>query len=434
MKTRKNKARSEKTLNDKSWETIFQELHILDKLADNETVQISSEEINKHREARLMTKIDHRSQLPKIFADNNLAILPVTRGTYEIGRFDIFCNFEEHDAETIPIDFPSYVESLDHKNIFSEAIAINCAFVSKMLSKFIGEELEDLLPTVCGRMSSSSFDFNINAGRDKVLIKVNNSQIEIDGGFEDAQSLNLIEAKNYISDDFVIRQLYYPYRLWRDKISKPIRPIFLTYSNGIFHLREYEFTDRDFYNSISLVKHIKYVFREEEEINTETIQNIIDTIKIEEEPAVPFPQADNFERIINLCELMRDKGLLSKEDITLNYDFTQRQTDYYLNAAKYLGIVSGLPRKRESEFTLSNTGEYIMGLPIIERQIEFVKLILSHKVFKNTLELYFETGSNPSTEVVVEFMRSVLPSIKDSTLERRAQTVLSWINWILSLI
>lgn len=433
MKTRKNKSEAKKTLNDISWETIFKELHILDRLADNETVRISSEEINKHREARLMTKIDHRSQLPRIFADNNLAILPVTRGTYEIGRFEIFSNLEEHDAETIPIDFPSYVKSLDHKNICSESLAINCAFVSKMLSKFIGDEFENLLPTVCGRMSSSSFDFNINAGQDKVLIKVNNSQLEIDGGFEDDRSLILIEAKNYISDDFVIRQLYYPYRLWSDKIIKPIRPIFLTYSNGIFHLREYEFTDQNLYNSISLVKHTKYVFREEEEINTETIQNIIDTIKVVKEPGVPFPQADNFNKIINLCELMMEKGLLTKEDITLSYDFTPRQTDYYLNAAKYLGLVRDLTRKRGSGFTLSNTGENILGLPIIERQIGFVKLILSHQVFKKTLELYFETGSNPSTEEVVEFMRSVF-SAKDSTLERRAQTVLSWINWILSLI
>ena len=42
-------------------------------------------------------------------------------------------------------------------------------------------------------------------------IKVNNSQIEIDGGYEGAESLTIIEAKNNIADDFIVRQLYYPY-------------------------------------------------------------------------------------------------------------------------------------------------------------------------------------------------------------------------------
>ena len=79
---------------------------------------------------------------------------------------------------------------------------------------------------------------------------------------------------NYISDDFLIRQLYYPYRLWKEKVNKQIRPIFLTYSNGIFHIREYEFTDAKFYNSIRLIKHKKYAIQEGS-INIEAIQNII---------------------------------------------------------------------------------------------------------------------------------------------------------------
>ena len=91
-----------------------------------------------------------------------------------------------------------------------------------------------------------------------------NSQIEIDGGYEGDSSLNLIEAKNYISDDFLIRQLYYPYRLWSNKIGKRVRPIFLTYSNGIFHLREYEFVTPELYNSIRLIQHKNMQFKKEE--------------------------------------------------------------------------------------------------------------------------------------------------------------------------
>ena len=176
-----------KSKNDIAWEKIFEKYCILDKLANNERISISSTEINQFREARLMTKFDHRSQLPKLFIDHNLSILPTSRGTYEIGKFKTFCDFNKDDIEITPIDFPTFLESIDYKDITSESIAINCAFVSKILHDFTGEE--NLLPTVSGRMSSSVFDFTINSGQNILKINVDNSQIEIDGGYEGDSSL-----------------------------------------------------------------------------------------------------------------------------------------------------------------------------------------------------------------------------------------------------
>lgn len=422
-----------KSKNDIAWEKLFEKYHILDKLANNERVSISSTEINQFREARLMTKFDHRSQLPKIFIEHKLSILPTSRGTYEIGPFETFCDFNKEDVEITSIDFPTFLESIDYKDITSEAIAINCAFVSKILHDFTGEE--NLLPTVCGRMSSSFFDFTINSGKHYIKINVENSQIEIDGGYEGDNSLNLIEAKNYISDDFLIRQLYYPYRLWSNKITKRVRPIFLTYSNGIFHLREYEFTTPELYNSIHLIQHKKYAVQEGS-INIENIQNILNNIQIAKEPELPFPQADNFERVINLCELLKQKGFISKDNITLNYDFDYRQTDYYSNAAKYLGLIEIIHKNQHVGCTLTSEGYRIFNLPIIERQLEFVKLILSHLAFHNTLKLYFDKGNVPTKDEVIAIMKNAKLYNIDSekTYKRRASTIISWINWVLGLI
>ncbi len=422
-----------KSKNDIAWEKIFEKYHILDRLANNERVSISSIDINQFREARLMTKFDHRSQLPKLFVDHKLSILPTSRGTYEIGTFETFYDFNKEDIEITTIDFPTFLESIDYKDITSESIAINCAFVSKILHDFTGEE--NLLPTVCGRMSSSLFDFTINSGKNSFKINVENSQIEIDGGYEGDNSLNLIEAKNYISDDFLIRQLYYPYRLWSNKITKRVRPIFLTYSNGIFHLREYEFTTPNLYNSIRLLQHKKYAVQEGT-INIENIQNILNDIQIVIEPELPFPQADSFERVINLCELLKQRGFISKDDITQNYDFDHRQTDYYSNAAKYLGLIETIRENQQIGCTLTQDGFRIFNLPIVERQLEFVKLILSHTVFQNTLKLYFDKGNVPTKDEVVEIMKNAkLYNIdSDQTYKRRASTIISWINWILGLI
>lgn len=419
--------------NDVAWNKLFDKYDILERINNENIYNITSDCINQFREARLMTKFDHRSQLPRIFAENNLSILPISRGSYTIGHFETFCEFNKDDVEVTSIDFPTFLESIDYNDITSEATAINCAFVSKILHDFTGEE--NLLPTVSGRMRSSLFDFKINSGQMPFTIKVDNSQVEIDGGYEGDNSLNLIEAKNYISDDFLIRQLYYPYRLWSSKITKRVRPIFLTYSNGLFNLREYEFIEPEIYNSIRLVKHKKYAVQEGT-INLETIQDILANVVTVKEPKIPFPQADSFERVINLCELLKQRYFLSKNDITQNYDFDSRQTDYYSNAAKYLGLTKQSFENSQIGCTLTNNGKNIFDMSLINRQLEFMKLILSHRAFKDSLELYLHKGEAPSKSEIVGIMKkSELYKIdSDETYRRRASTVISWINWILGLI
>jgi len=424
-----------KSKNDLAWEKIFDKYKILDKVLKIGHAEISATIINEFREARLMTKIDHKSQLPKLFVDNNLSILPISRGGYVIGTFETFFDFNSDDIEISTIEFPSFLESLDYKDITSEATAINCAFVSKILHDFTKEE--NLFPTVSGRMSSSSFEFDINTANGLFRINVGNSQIEIDGGYEGDNSLILIEAKNYISDDFLVRQLYYPFKLWNAKINKKVRPVFLTYTNGVFHLREYEFVTINHYNSLVLVKHKKYTIQEGV-FNLEILSEIIDRVQIVKETKIPFPQADSFERVINLCELLNQKEFLSKEEITQNYDFDSRQTDYYSNAGKYLGLIEigKDPITLQTGCFLTSKGKQVFNLNLDERQKEFVKLIISHSVFKSTLKLTLEAGELPNKETIVEVMkRSKLYNINsESTYFRRASTVIGWINWILSQV
>jgi hypothetical protein len=419
--------------NDLAWQKIFDKYKIVETIVRKGHLVINSTEINEFREARLMTKFDHKSQLPKLFIDNNLSILPTSRGGYIIANIDTFHDFTEEETEITKIDFPNFLESLDYRDITSESTAINCAFVSGILQDFTGEDT--LYPTVSGRMSSSYFNFAINSANGLFKISVGNSQVEIDGGFEGTNSLNLIEAKNYISNDFLVRQLFYPYKLWISKIEKKVRPIFLTYTNGIFHLREYTFEDSNYYNSLKLVHQKKYAVQEGA-INVETIQEILKNVKSTKEPQVPFPQADSFERVINLCELLKQKGVLTKEDITLNYDFDSRQTDYYTNAGKYLGLVNHKNEGGQVVCFLTEKGLKVFKLSIIDRQSEFVKIILSHLAFKKTLESYLTNGTIPTKDEIVKIMkRSNLYNVNsETTFYRRASTITGWINWIMNLI
>ncbi|WP_395074535.1 type II restriction enzyme [Flavobacterium sp.] len=419
--------------NDIAWEQIFYAHKILGKVTANGHAFIDAKDINKFREARLMTKFDHRSQLPHLFADNNLSILPVSRGGYVIGDFNTFHNFEDSTTGIIKVSAPTFLESLDFSTITSEATAINCAFVSRILNDFTGEE--DLYPTINGRMSSSIFNFDISAKLGLFKVNVSNSQVEIDGGFEGSNSLNIIEAKNYISDDFLIRQLYYPYKLWVGKVRKVVRPIFLTYSNGVFHLREYAFDDPTHYNSVRLVKEGKYSIQHTV-INIQMVQEILSSVKTVPEPQIPFPQADSFKRIINLAELVKEKGTLTKEEITTNYDFTSRQTDYYSNALAYLGLLTTIRDNGQVAVTLTETGQNLFNLSIDSRQLEFIKSILSHSAFQKTLQQYFASGIIPTPDEIVAIMKkaNLYRVNEESTFYRRASTITGWINWIISVI
>lgn len=421
------------TKNDLAWKELFEKHKIIENVEKEGHFFINSKYINLFREARLMTKFDYKSQLPELFTKNDLSILPISRGGYIISTFNTFQDFDNNEVEVNKIDFPHYIESIDYNNITSESTALNCAYISGIIENFT--EDKQIKPAVNGRMSLLSFDFNINAKKGLLNVNVENSQIEIDGGYEGINSLSLIEARNSLSKDFLVRQLYYPYKLWSNKITKNVRPLFLTYTNGIFHFREYAFEDPNHYNSLSLIRQKKYIIREGA-INIELIQKTLNEITIIREPQIPFPQADSFERVINLCELLNDRTSSTQEEITENYDFDKRQTDYYTNAGKYLGFIDKKRENGETIYFLTQKGKDLFKFSIFDRQIEYAKVILSHSVFNQTLDLYFKKGDRANRQEIVEVMRnSNLHNVdSDSIFNRRSSTISSWIDWIMELI
>ena len=426
------------TKNDRAWSKLFDEHHILDIIEANGFYNINSTEINRVREARLMAKFDQRKDLPKLFKDNNLSILPISRGSYIIGQLETYKTIEETNKYEHPIEyltFPEHIESIDIENISSEATAINCAYVSGILSNFLNENV--LSPTVSGRMSSDSFSFNINRLKPQspVNIKVQNAQIEIDGGYEGENSLALIEAKMSLAQDFMIRQIYYPFRLWANKIEKNVKPIFMSYSNNVFYLSEYHFEEPNNYNSLILKKYKRYSL-EDKDITLDDILNTLKTVTtIEESDNIPFPQADSFERIINLCERLKGDIKLHKNQITNIYGFTDRQTDYYTNALLYLDLACKIKQDGLTFFLLSKKGKAILNLNYKQRQLKLAKTILEHSVFKEVCKLYITRSELPSKPKVVSIMKSsnLYKIGTEDTYKRRASTILGWLNWILDL-
>lgn len=419
-------------LNDTAWENLFDKYNILSEIKRNGQFIVSAKQIKEYREPRLMTKFDHKINLPNIFAANNLSILPITRGDYVISSFSAYKEFDEPSQDVKKISIPSHIQSLMPQFIVSEEIALNCANACGILNDFL--EDDELVPTVSGRMSSGRFEFCINTELGTKNITVSNSQIEIDGAYEGKHYLSLFEAKRDLSNDFIIRQLYYPYRVWSERVTKTVKPVFLIFSNGMFNLYQYQFEEPQSYNSVSLVKQKNYAIATE--ICLSDIENILKNIPLVQEPDISFPQADSMSRIVNLIELLNEKKM-TKQDITSKYAFDERQTNYYTDAGRYLGLID---KSRDEGgnilFRLSDLGHRIMSFKYKERQLALVTQILKHKVFNEVLKLCLQYGEMPNKQTVIRLMKhSDLHSVEaDSTYLRRSSTVIGWVNWILGTV
>ena len=419
-------------LNDTAWEKLFDKYQILDRVDRDGQFQISASQIKEFREPRLMTKFDHRVNLPAIFRKHNLAILPVTRGDYVISSFSAYQDFEAPEAEVQRISIPAHLQSLMPKFLVSEAIALNCANACGILSDFLEDEA--LVPTVSGRMSSGGFAFRIDTALAPKTVSVDHAQIEIDAAYEGLRCLSLFEAKRDLSDDFLIRQLYYPFRVWSGRVTKPVKTVFLIFSNGVFYLYQYQFEEPGYYNSLRLVKQKNYVIATQ--ITRSDIERLLRTVPQVPEPEVSFPQANSMSRIVNLMELLYERPM-TRQEITSEYAFDERQTNYYTDAGRYLELIDkGRDETGGILFRLSPQGRRMMGLEYRERQLAIAAQILKHRVFHQTLKLHLESGEMPDTQQVVRIMKqSHLYHVEaESTYVRRSSTVTGWINWILGTI
>ena len=423
-----------------AWEQLFSHYNIAEKVAKDGFYDISSAEFKAlYFEPRLLTKVDHSHQVPPIMNKHGLSILTLTNSTWRIGPFEVFENLPRWttpDETVTHKSLPSWLQALTKDGITGEGALVNAADASGILSDFCGE---DLVATITGKGRSSTFDFLVdNKISGTTSIQVRSAQIEIDAGFEGPGALYLFEAKKHLSLDFNVRQLFYPFRTWDGRVAKKVRPIFITLANDVFDLTEFSFADPSNMSSIELVSTKRYMLSEER-ISGREIVDIARRVASETgrviDRNVPFPQADDFERVIDITEFVSTEPR-SIDDISTNYEFHPRQADYYFSAARYLGlgeIVRGSDGVNYRQVT--PLGEEIIRLPYAAKRKAFAKLVLEIAAVRQIYLLKVEHGvladMAEAERIVKEY--STNEGISGSTIHRRAQTVLAWVKWLLTV-
>jgi hypothetical protein len=375
------------------------------------------------REPRLMAKFDTREYRPDTLKKADCTILPVRNGQYVLVRGDGYSHLP--DTPTVQGFESEAFQRLETLPAVcrSESQVIDMAAASGMLASFVGES--DLALTIRGRLRALPFAFTFRGSASNPLrFQVDGVQVEVDAGYE-GERVYLLEAKMGARDDFIVRQLYYPYRMWLEEgVTKQIVLLFLTYSNQVFSLSEYRFRDPEEYSSIAHVRSRSYALdfgRGPPDLST-----LVAATHPDPEPAhIPFPQANDMRKVIDVIDAVGN-GIRTKERITEYYEFAQRQSNYYGDAARYLGFLDAWP----GGYVLTPAGEEFVALPAGERLAMMASAMLRRPVIRQGVEEMLVLGGVPPRNRIAARIEAQRPDLHGTTLPRRAATVTAWLQWL----
>lgn len=411
------------SLTSAGWARIDARLQVAARLARGEAIYIDADEIKSlsGREPRLMTKFDTRESRPPLLA--KATVLPVTNGRYVVVAGDGYHALSE--VETVKRwALPSYAAALKtlpwSAGPSSESQALDMALAAGVLADFLREERVAL--TVRGRRRSPRFEFDFQGDGGAARLVADGVQIEVDSGLE-GESIHLVEGKLGTRDNFHIRQLYYPMRMWHEEVpTKNVNAVFMTWSNRRFALRRYRFAPRDSYHGIELAAATDYVLDEDE--GKPSLGVLLQRAPREPLPTdVPFPQADDMRKVIDVVDAV-GKGCRTQERIAALYDFDKRQADYYGNAATFLGLL----QRGRGEFSLSATGQALLVSPLDTRHALIVSRLAALPVTRPALEWVAAHRALPGIDAVSAWIEAAT-SLTGATPRRRALTVLAWARW-----
>lgn len=416
-----------------AWTKLFKKYEIINHVNSDGIFEISAKQIKEYYEPRLITKYDWSSSLPEIFQKNYLSILPLTRGTYAIGKFKAYKKLKYDNIQPKVKTIPSWINTWDNFDVTSEAVALNVAKVTGMIDDIMmSDEDFPAIDTMTGRLKSGELNYRIDRkGFDAYDFHVNNAQVEIDAGFENYDRLAIVEAKTHIPEDFMIRQLYYPYRIYNNlDIEKPVIPFYFTYADEIYTFYQYEFEDLYNYSSIKKVKQYSFILNHTLSLNIDVVKEIsAKSPKTPEPKNIPYPQANTFQTVLDMIKYMSKP--IGKDELAEQFKFNVRQSDYYANSLIYLNLA----RRENGKYLLTELGEEVNSLPNSDmRNEKIIKQILNHITFKLIFDSYLVNGGEADNDYIDKILKEYVPNINGSTIPRRRSTVKQWMDWILSVI
>jgi hypothetical protein len=410
------------------WEEIIDRLHLdvaksLNILTATD-IKTATREVGMQEEPRIMAAMYSEAARPDVFRRNGLFLLPVARGRYALVRGSGFCELED-PGEAVAFSGRTEIplQSLEYGK--GESRYLLHAYHSGLLSHFTG--IERLYPTVLGKMGSGDFAFRIGAAADELLVE--GAGMEIDLGLEGEHDILLIEGKVSARPNFLIRQLYYPFRAFRDVTDKKIRSIFFVAEpeTNTYALWEYWWPDYRDYEGIRLCKKARYRL-------AGPAPPIEPLDEIQPDPSLGFVlQADTLATVRRYPKLVAEgfdtaQAVAAQIRLTDKH-FNERQGLYYSEAAEAFGLITrdyGRPRK----FRVAQSGRQYLSYTDAEQDELLKSLILRNPVLNRVFHLALERSPKSVRKADVVNVILELSSLNPTTANRRSGTVFSYLEWL----
>ncbi len=416
--------------NERTWKRLLDDQPIERHIHRNGYYDIHSKQINRLMESRLACKFDFKKQVPKPLSKRNYSVLAINNGVYRIAQTDPFikllpaCTIDTKDP-SYSFTLPSHITTLDSNRINSESKALDCALHSGILKQVFGEDVSLVLR---GRERAVEFEFSLPSFAEKTEIPypINGVQMEVDGGFEGENGIYLIEAKiGTIEENISLRQLIYPQLHYSKILNKPVKSFYLCFDqiNLTYHFQYLNFANNGKYKfdkswTFKIEGNSPCIDEQHFSIDLINVNNELTNVE------VPFPQADNFKRIIKtFTTLAFDKSeALEKFELfpAADMNLSSRQFDYYANVLLWLRVAK---RNKDGTFSLTPLGKNLALLSTPKIVQEFAKIIFSNDFFNAVW--HDPQRKIPATRIIER--NNLNP--KATTVHRRLQTVKSWIRF-----
>lgn len=366
-----------------------------------------------HEEPRLMASMDTKERLPSIFAERGLFVLPVSNRQYAIVRGRGYQQLEDvGEPRSFESRLPFEMSALAYGT--GETGRILHAFHSGVLHDFTA--VPEMYQVIGGKSRTGNFDFRVDGSG---TISVEGAGMEVDMGFEGRNSILLIEGKVRRRENFLIRQLYYPYRSFRDFQPKNVRAFFFVADAGAFSLWEYRWEDPFDYESIKLSKAESYRLVAENP-PVEAFESI------EPDPRLDIvPQADDFEKVAELPVLVAS-GISTPTEWMNHYGISYRQANYYKEAAEAMGLVSA----EGGPFVLTTEGKNYVAMEPKERGDYLTSRILRIPIMNRVFHCVQQSRASGMGKQDIAGLIEKTSHLRGSTPPRRASTVLSFFRWM----
>lgn len=381
-------------------------------------------------ELRLMAKMDSSADVPAALRRHGYFLLPIKNGEYLLVRGNGF-----HALENLPEPPTIYRPHLDFDLVTlrvgdSEMQHLDYCYNIGLFEKFAG--VAGLRQTIRGRKRMPAIEFSVGS---RGPIRVQSSvQIEVDSGCEGREDIVLIEGKSGQPADFIVRQLFFPYRKWRHEIpQKRIRPWFFcsheVAGRRLYRFWEYNFADDAQYQSLTLQRGEAFFIEPRRARLTVAELLRVHSARRADTRLWDVPQADSFWRVAEM-PLLIAQDINTSARVAAHYEFDPRQSSYYRQAAEFLGLV--LLDKKTNVYRLTDLGREYVSRSADERRELLAGLLAQFPPMRATLELSAKSGERGIGRSEIAALIEHHSHIGKSTPARRAATLLAWLDWLKS--